>query len=499
MNNKYKIWAISLATMFATGCTGSFEEINTDPDAYSKVPYTNMLADVLRRTADQYGGDLDIAQWAGYVSEVQYLNNYGGYIPSNNTYGNRWYQTYWGHTQLQDILDQTEAEPDGNKNMRNVCTVMQNYLILMCTDCFGDIPYSEAFKGAPEAGGILKASYDAQSDIYPKILDNLKAVADSWADGLGSDDLGEGDFLYDGKVEKWQKFCNSLRLRVAMRISGVYSGSQSIVEEILSNPSRYPYITECDDNAYFWWQGSGDYFERYYNNFRTRDDDGMAEIFIDHLKKMEDPRLAVVAKPARNDGEYRGFENGAAAPPKSIHDISRMGVKYREDPAGFSPFYRACENYFIMAEAASKGWNVPMTAADAYEQAVRLSMEDNDLDAAAADAYLAGKGKWDGTLDRLYFEWWVALFKQNIEAWSLYRRTGYPTYIHTAKAADGVTPQYPGARSTYKGIHNDVPFRFPYPQNEYLYNEANVTAAAAGIQDYVWGKQMWWDTRTDVN
>jgi hypothetical protein len=369
----------------------------------------------------------------------------------------------------------------------------------MCTDCFGDIPYSEAFKGAPEAGGILKASYDAQSDIYPKILDNLKAVADSWADGLGSDDLGEGDFLYDGKVEKWQKFCNSLRLRVAMRISGVYSGSQSIVEEILSNPSRYPYITECDDNAYFWWQGSGDYFERYYNNFRTRDDDGMAEIFIDHLKKMEDPRLAVVAKPARNDGEYRGFENGAATPPKSIHDISRMGVKYREDPAGFSPFYRACENYFIMAEAASKGWNVPMTAADAYEQAVRLSMEDNDLDAAAADAYLAGKGKWDGTLDRLYFEWWVALFKQNIEAWSLYRRTGYPTYIHTAKAADGVTPQYPGARSTYKGIHNDVPFRFPYPQNEYLYNEANVTAAAAGIQDYVWGKQMWWDTRTDVN
>lgn len=219
-----------------------------------------------------------------------------------------------------------------------------------------------------------------------------------------------------------------------MRISGVYPASQGIIEEILSNPARYPYITECEDNAYFWWQGSGDYFERYYNNFRTRDDDGMAEIFIDHLKMMEDPRLAVVAKPAKNDGEYRGFENGAAAAPASIHDISRIGVKYREDPAGFSPFYRACENYFIMAEAALNGWNVPMSAEEAYEQGVRLSMEDNDLDATTADAYLAGKGKWNGTKDRLYFEWWVALFKQNIEAWSLYRRTGYPTYIHTAKA-----------------------------------------------------------------
>ena len=497
MKNKYKIWALSIA-MVATGCTSSFDEINTDPDAYTKVPFTNVLGNMIRRTADQYGGDLDIAQWAGYVSEIQYLNNYGGYIPSNNTYGNRWYQSYFGHVQLQDILDQTEDTQEENKNMRNVCITLQNYLMFMCTDCFGDIPYSEAFKGAPEDGSVLKTPYDAQSEIYPQILANLKAVADSWATGLGSDDLGDGDFLYKKDVAKWQKFCNSLRLRIAMRISGVYSGSQAIIEEILNNPSQYPIITECADNAYFWWQGSGDYFERYYNNFRTRDDDGMAEIFIDHLKKMEDPRIATLAKPAVSDGEYRGFENGAKNAPTALNEISRMGVKYREDPAGFSPFYRACENYFIMAEAALNGWKTPMTAADAYEKAVRLSMEDNDIDTAEADKYLAGKGKWDGSYDRLYFEWWVALFKQNIEAWSLYRRTGYPTYIHTAVAADGVTPQYPGARSTYVGIHNDVPFRFPYPQNQYLYNEANVTAAAAGVQDYVWGKQMWWDTRTGI-
>ncbi|MCL3854684.1 SusD/RagB family nutrient-binding outer membrane lipoprotein [Parabacteroides sp. GYB001] len=498
MKNKYKIWALSFA-MIATGCTSSFDEINTDPDAYTQVPFTNMLGNIIRRTADQYGGDLDIAQWAGYVSEIQYLNDYSGYIPSNNTYGNRWYQSYYGHVQLQDILDRTEDAQEANKNMRNVCITLQNYLMVMCTDCFGDIPYSEAFKGAPEAGSVLKTPYDAQSEIYPQILANLKTAADSWAAGLGSDDLGDGDFLFKKDVAKWQKFCNSLRLRVAMRISGVYSGSQAVVEEIFGNPTAYPYITECADNAYFWWQGSGDYFERYYNNFRTRDDDGMSVIFIDHLKKKEDPRIATLAKPAKADGEYRGFENGAKDAPKSLDDISRMGAKYREDPAGFSPFYRACENYFIMAEAALKGWKVPMTAADAYEKAVRLSMEDNDIDTAAADAYLAGKGKWDGSYECLYFEWWVALFKQNIEAWSLYRRTGYPTYIHTAVAADGVTPQYPGARSAYKGIHNDVPFRFPYPQNQYLYNEANVTTAATGIQDYVWGKQMWWDTRTGVN
>ncbi len=498
MKNRMKAFIFSFA-LLVSGCTGSFEEINTDPDAYSSVPYTNILADVVRRTASEYGGVLDIAQWAGYVSEIQYLNDYSGYIPSNNTYGNRWYQSYWGYVQLQDILDRTEENAEGNKNIRNVCIVMQNYLMFLCTDCFGDIPYSEAFKGAPEAGSVLQTPYDKQSDIYPRILANLKVVADSWASGLGTDELGAGDFLYGGDVESWQKFCNSLRLRVAMRISGVYNESQSIVEEIFGNPTRYPYITECADNAYFWWQGSGSYFEPWYSNFRTRDDDGMSEIFVNHLKKMNDPRLRVIAKPAALDGEYRGFENGAANDPADRAAISRIGMLYRETPGGFSPFYRACENYYIMAEAALNGWNVPMSARDAYERGVRLSMEDNGIASSDAEVYLAGTGAWDGTYACLYFEEWVGMFKECLEAWSLYRRTGYPTYIHTAVAADGVTPQYPGARSTFKGIHNDVPFRFPYPENQYTYNGSYVKEAASEVVDYVWGKQMWWDTRTGVN
>lgn len=499
MNKIIKAFTATLFTFIvAVSCTDSFERINTDPDAYTSAPYTNILANVLRRTASEFS-DLDIAQWAGYVSEIQYLNDYSGYIPTNNTYGNRWSHCYWGHVQLQDILDRTADAEEGSKNIRNVSILMQNYLMFMAVNCFGDIPYSQAFKGSPEDGSILQTPYDEQSDIYPQLLANLKTVADSWASGLGDDELGEGDFLFNGDVEQWQRFCNSIRLRIAMRISSVYPASQSIIEEIMNNPDTYPYITESADNAYFWWQGSSPYYERWYDNFLNRDDDGMADIFIDHLKEMNDPRLAVYAKPATSDGEYRGFENGSATDPANRNAISRIGAKFREDPTGFTPFYRACENYFIMAEAALNGWNVPMTAADAYERAVRLSMEDNGITGASANAYLSGAGTWDGTYARLYFEEWVALFKQNIEAWSLYRRTGYPTYIHTSKAADGVSPKYPGARSPYNGIHNDVPFRFPYPNNQYLYNEEYVRAAAANVVDYVWGEQLWWDTRTGVH
>ena len=118
-------------------------------------------------------------------------------------------------------------------------------------------------------------------------------------------------------------------------------------------------------------------------------------------------------------------------------------------------------------------------------------MDDNGVDAADVDTYLAGKGKFANTLDQIYMEEWVALFKNNCEAWSLHRRTGFPKEIQTSG-------EYPGAYCIYGTDHNDVPFRFPYPDNEYNYNTDNVNAASAGIVDYTWGKQMWWDTRSGV-
>ena len=119
-------------------------------------------------------------------------------------------------------------------------------------------------------------------------------------------------------------------------------------------------------------------------------------------------------------------------------------------------------------------------------------MEDNGISDADADAYLAAAGKWDGTFERIYMEEWVALFKEGVEAWSLYRRTGYPQEIVTSG-------EYPGAFNSFGTTHNDVPFRMPYPDNEYQYNKENVEAAAANIVDNTWGEQIWWDTRTGVH
>ena len=478
-----------IATLVLSGCTKSFERINTDPDAYPEVPVTNMLGNVLRNSAESFGGDVDgYGTFAGYIVKIQYLDYMSGLIPSNNTYGNRWYACYYNITQLNDVLNKTTEEFD--RNTRLVARLWQSYMWLYLTDGWRDVPYTEAQKGAEEDGSVLKPKYDKQEDIYPAILDSLKVIADDMATGFGDDDLGAGDFIYEGDMEKWQQFCNSLRLRAAIHISGVAPElARTTIEEIAGNPAKYPIIDNNAANCYLYWPGAEPYNEPWYDLGyieRRVDNFGMSDIFIDHLLETEDPRIASVANKA-SDGEYRGYQNGAASAPSDLSSISFIGDRYMNEAAGFTPFFKSAESYYILAEAAMLGYNVGMSAQDAYEKAVRLSMEDNGIPDASTDAYLAGAGKWNNTKERIWWDQWVALFKDNFEAWTLYRRTGIPS------------TNYPSLNSVYGDAHNDQPFRLPYPNNEYQYNEESLNVVLGNVEDFVWGQQMWWDTRTGVH
>src|SRR5690606_30027178 len=140
-----------------------------------------------------------------------------------------------------------------------------------------------------------------------------------------------------------------------------------------------------------------------YNPSSARDDHGMAKTLIDALKDLNDPRLPVYAHPAGTDGEYRGAIVGlpdAQAP--STNTISRIGARFRDDRAGFTPFMRSSEVSFILAEAALNGWSVGTSAEDAYNKGVTLSLEENEISSSAISDYLAGAGAWDGDRETLY-------------------------------------------------------------------------------------------------
>lgn len=478
-----KILAMTfIATFLVIGCTDSFEEVNTDPDRAKDAPATNVLAFVLRYHADTYydawNNMSEPSTYGGHLAKIQYIDE-SRYEYRAGSVENKW---YYGYITLQNIAEiKKKAEAADAKNMLAVAKVLEVLLYQTMTDTWRDIPYTEANKMSE---GILLPKYDKQEDIYPALLNTLKEANDLFNEHE-IDALGDGDILFGGDVEKWQIFGNSLRLRLAMRISGVNAAlAKSTVETILGNKSANPIMESNDDNAFFWYPGVNPYEETWYEDSKTRDDHAVSDIFVNHLKALNDPRLPVYAVPAASDGEYRGFTIGATAQP-ALSTISRIGTSFRKDPAGFSPFMRYAEVEFAIAEAALKGYSVGTTAEAAYNKAVTASILENGLDQADADAYLAAGAKFNNTTDQLYEQLWLALFKQGMEAWSLYRRTGVPKDHYVAPGSP-----FPG--------HNSPPFRYPYPQNELTYNKANAETFVNEVVDYYWGKKMWWDTRTGV-
>ena len=477
-----KILAMTfIATLITVGCTDSFEEVNTDPDRAKDAPATNVLAFVLRYHSSTYydvwNNMSEPSTYGAHLTKIQYIDE-ARYQYRPGSVENKWYQ---GYIALQNVYEiKKKAEADGAKNLLGVAKVMEAFIFQAMTDTWRDIPYTEAIK---MADGILLPKYDKQEDIYPALL-TLLADANTLL-GSGTDVLGVGDLLYNGNVQKWKKFANSLRLRLAMRISGVNSGlAKSTVETILGNKAQNPIMESNADNAFFVWPGVNPYEEPWMVDSKGRDDHAVSDVLVNHLKALNDPRLPVYALPAESDGEYRGYTIGAAVQP-NISTISRIGTRFRKDPTGFSPFMRYSETMFFVAEAAMKGYNAGTTAEQAYNLAVGASVLESGLTQAAADAYLAANAKFNNTTDQLYEQLWISLFKQGMEAWSLYRRTGVPKDHYVA----------PG--SPYTG-HNSPPFRYPYPQNELTYNGANSTPFVNEVKDDFWGKKMWWDTRTGV-
>jgi hypothetical protein len=464
-------------------CTKDWEEMNTNPNQPVTVPPTNILAYSLRYIADNFFDDWmsmnNTGSYAGHIAKIQYIDE-SRYEEREIVVNEAWRDMYTTLGSLNKAIALSKEED--NTNLEAACMTFQVFIFQMATDFWKDVPYSDALKAE---SGVTNPKYDAQQDIYYGMLQTLKNAGDMFAGGTG--EVGEGDLLFDNDASKWQKFCNSLRLRLAIRISNVDPATaKQHIEEVLGDPATYPIMSGNADNAFFWWPGAAPYKEPWMEVSETRDDHGMCITIVDTLKAFNDPRLPVYAHPATSDGVYRGLIAGALDGSFVLADISRIGTRFRDDPTGFSPFMRYSEVLFIIAEAAKNGWNTGMTAQAAYEAGVTASLEENGIAAGDITTYLADpKVAWQDSYTQIYIQKWIALFKQSHEAWAETRRTDVPKMSEA-----------PG--SPYVGNHDRPPFRYPYPTDEYNLNGSNLSPHTTGIVNLFWGQQMWWDTRTGI-
>ncbi len=480
---RYKILSVFAALAAITAC-GDLTSINTNPNGPVDVPPPSILPNVIQNIVGGVNGvnSLNVrggGLWVQYYAEIQYRDE-DKYIVRSGTSGG------WGFYNgiLEDVQRMiSKGEASNTPNWSAVGRILKSYTYSVMTDAMGDLPYSQALKGDT----VLAPAYDTQQQIYNGMFADLTQASSELDPSPTAFGFAKGDLMYGGKMAKWQKFANSLRLRLAIHLSNV---DPTKAASEASAAVAAGVFTSNLDNASLMYLATSPNRNPIYNDARGRDDYGMSKTYVDSLKSWNDPRLPLFAQINADTDTlartYQGFPNGLNdGEGTDLLFISRIGAFWRETPNAPMDLLTYSEVLFLEAEAAQRGW-IAGSAATLYNDAIRASMEHYGIPNSAITAYLADSRVTyvpDTTgLKQIAYQKWVSMFMQGAESWTEVRRTGVPGLV-------------PGCRA----LMRHIPERLPYDDNEAVLNKSNLDAAVAA-QGFTAGndiaKPLWFTGRT---
>jgi hypothetical protein len=506
--------ALSVLGMFS--CK-NLTELNVNPNGTTPetVNPTFLMTEVLTETAKDYlrlgYGEQGI--FAGVMQQTQL----DAFSDATNDYS--WSDQNWDgyYGLLNDNKKAYErAEAESNDFIMGVSLVMKSFLFGLITDLWGDVPYSAALNGDKGGTGDLMPVYDAQKDIYTGIINDLKT-----AEGLlakGNSATADWDAYYNGDAAKWQKFAGSLLLRYYMRISSKLPDvAKAGIEDVVSSGS---YFKSNDDdatmsflgtNADNSWPDNLEFDITNGSNFRRIK---MCATFVNALESYSDPRLGVWAAKVQipivitntastnPDTVINGvrYIHPAAIPPGTLVDTdpNYVGIppSIGSEPSWYNlnptpgqksenphvsylndiyknasgPLLKArlmsfAEVDFILAEAALKGWSVGADAETYYDAAVKASLDTWGVGGDYGNYIKGAEVAYNGTLEQIMTQKWIASWSAAEEAWFDYRRTGYPDL-----------QAGPNAK------RKKLPVRYVYSSEELNLNTVNVNNALKDLK-----------------
>jgi len=446
-------------SLFSTvSCDKDFEEVNTDPNNPTKVPAHLMLGNIARVNQNAIydmfvGGDMGMC-WAQHVSKIQY-NDEERYIPRQGSIDGLWEALY--ATCLFDAQSMYSlAEAEGNKSLQGIALVMQANSFQILTDVYGPIMFTQFNTG------VFQPAYDSEDVVYNGINTMLKNAETLLAANVGTLPA-TSDPVYGGDVAKWRKFANSLRLKVLMRMSS----KVNVAAEVAALAASGQLMTSNADSAQLAYKAAQPDANPIYEtvSFGNRLEYKISSVLVSKLNSLSDPRLNIYGTPISGTvvGNVPGVENAGA-----VNSISGLGSFYL-NPTLPGVFLSYAQVEFLLAEAANSGLIAggPTTALVHYNKAITANMNFNGItNAAAIASYLAQptvafSTQVDGK-QKIAEQTWLALFGQGLEAWTEWRRTGFPA----------LSPVF-DANTT------SIPKRFFYASDEISKNSANFNAAVA--------------------
>ena len=469
-----------VSLVLVTSCVDSLDDYNIEQKRPSTAPPETFFTASLKQLSDLMATPnvntnnfrLYVQHWATttYLQEPRY-DLTSRIIPQNN------WQTLYKDViadlrESKRLIEEDELIPAENKTtMFAQLEIVEVYAWGLLVNTFGNVPYSEAMDFENPV-----PVYDDAATIYSDILDRLDIALGSIVDG--STGFEAADVLYDGDTDQWIKFGNSLKLKLAMVLADVNNGkAKQLVEEAAENVftsnadnARFPYLNSPPNNNPLSANLNPD--------FSTRQDYVVASTIIDKMNDLNDPRRPSYFTTV--GGEYKGGNYGFANSYADFSHVSNMIIA--ADFEALLLDYSEVE--FLLAEAVERGYSVPGSAEEHYNNAIEASIAYWGGSASDAANYLAQPEVNYATAgsdfkEKIGTQKWLALYNRGIDAWTEWRRFDYPVL------------QPPSGGTVPVGLI--IPTRIIYPINEQTLNGSNRDAAAASMGGDLASTKLFWD------
>ncbi|MDR0667661.1 MAG: SusD/RagB family nutrient-binding outer membrane lipoprotein [Prevotellaceae bacterium] len=503
-------------------CTGNFEEINTNPNRMLVGDITSygMFEPILYNSSNRW----QEYTWFWNNELIQFTAHTGGTTRNEHRYvisAANW-QSVWN--QYADFANNTIHMYDlaiehNEPAMQAIALTFKALFLSNQSDMFGDIPYSEAFTGR-KPDGTKTPKFDSQKEVYQQLFADLERANEIYSitptpifqkQGITAQESAAMDGMYGGRLEQWQKFNNSLYLRLLCRVSGrAEMNVGAKLSEILNNPAKYPVFASNDDNAKVVFSGIEPYLNYFYEHTQGEFSSSSRKL-TEQLIKMTvltdevtgdqvytDPRLPIYGQRNTNSANprWKGTVAGCTEGERSIVDGGTSWLNYAVFCRRAAPNYYMdyAEVLFVWAEAALKGL-IPggeSKAKEYYEEAITASVQKwseygalsqipvtiTDLDVQAfLNSDLAAWDKAGNKEELIGNQKFLALFWTGMEAYHEYRRTGYPTLtIGQGTEANEFT----------------LPTRFAYPPITMATNAASAQEAVSRMGGNDMKTPVWW-------
>lgn len=291
--------------VFATSCAkDEFGELNTDPSTIEEPDLRFSMTNAIVQMYNE-----DYLNW--FYDNFSYTYPWSQVTTASPTGGNSEAFVEMGPAaggqnlyaslfpNVRDIRFRIDAmPPEEQERYRAIRAMTYPVLIepaITVTDYYGSLVFSEAGLAPYTTPPLITPEYDSQEELFDLWLAQLDtAVVDLMAENQV--DLADQDLIYGGDYQKWAKFCNLLKLRIAARLVNTNRAKAlQIAEEVANSPVGY--MDNLDDD--FIYNRGIDY---YGTGNETQPGIG-AKNLIDFMVENQDPRVRVLFEKNDFNGE----------------------------------------------------------------------------------------------------------------------------------------------------------------------------------------------------